>query len=111
MISDTFLKKIMKPAVFISSLLPLFWLMWKALTDGLGANPVEKAIHRTGDWTLNFPDDYPVNNPAQEYHRVGLVITVSKDDRIVRFFTHPFISLHMQGLTIFSLWNLLLKMR
>lgn len=54
MISDTFLKKIMKPAVFISSLLPLFWLMWKALTDGLGANPVEKAIHRTGDWTLNF---------------------------------------------------------
>ena len=53
MTSDTFLKKIIKPAVFISSLLPLFWLIWKALTDGLGANPVEKAIHRTGDWTLN----------------------------------------------------------
>ena len=54
MTSDTFLKKIFKPAVFISSLLPLFWLIWKVLTDGLGANPVEKAIHRTGDWTLNF---------------------------------------------------------
>ena len=54
MTSDTFLKKIFKPAFFISSLLPLFWLIWKALIDGLGANPVEKAIHRTGDWTLNF---------------------------------------------------------
>jgi sulfoxide reductase heme-binding subunit YedZ len=54
MTSDTFLKKIFKPAFFISSLLPLFWLIWKVLTDGLGANPVEKAIHRTGDWTLNF---------------------------------------------------------
>ncbi|NCO84382.1 MAG: sulfoxide reductase heme-binding subunit YedZ [Nitrospirae bacterium CG_4_10_14_3_um_filter_44_29] len=54
MTSDAFLKKIIKPAVFISSLLPLFYLIWKALTDGLGANPVEKTMHRTGDWTLNF---------------------------------------------------------
>jgi sulfoxide reductase heme-binding subunit YedZ len=43
-----------KPALFLLSLLPLAWLVWGLLTDGLGANPQEYMIRATGDWTLRF---------------------------------------------------------
>ena len=35
-------------------LAPVLWLISLAFTSGLGANPVEKIIHTTGDWALNF---------------------------------------------------------
>jgi sulfoxide reductase heme-binding subunit YedZ len=43
-----------KPLVFLLCLLPLAVLAWAAVTDGLGANPVEALIHGTGDWALRF---------------------------------------------------------
>ncbi|MBI5286143.1 MAG: sulfoxide reductase heme-binding subunit YedZ [Deltaproteobacteria bacterium] len=45
---------LVKSAAFIALLLPLVWLVCQALTTGLGANPVEKVIHTTGDWALNI---------------------------------------------------------
>jgi sulfoxide reductase heme-binding subunit YedZ len=47
-------QRIVKPSVFTVSLFPLFWLIGKYLTEGLGANPIEKVLHHMGDWTLNF---------------------------------------------------------
>jgi len=35
-------------------LLPVAGLIVVALTDGLGANPIEKVTHVTGDWALRF---------------------------------------------------------
>jgi sulfoxide reductase heme-binding subunit YedZ len=43
-----------KVALFFACLLPLGRLGWKALHDGLGANPIEVITHSTGDWTLIF---------------------------------------------------------
>ena len=53
-----------KIPVFIACLLPFAWLLWKffgahpgdmsAWGAGLGANPIEKITHVTGDWTLRF---------------------------------------------------------
>ncbi|WP_455221286.1 sulfite oxidase heme-binding subunit YedZ [Kaarinaea lacus] len=43
-----------KPVVFIICLLPLVTLVWDGFHDALGANPVEKITHRTGDWTLRL---------------------------------------------------------
>src|SRR5918993_2787177 len=43
-----------KPLVFVLCLLPFAWLVYGALTDGLGANPAEYLIRSTGDWTLRF---------------------------------------------------------
>lgn len=40
--------------VFILALIPLCALVYRALTGGLGANPVEFVQHATGDWTLRF---------------------------------------------------------
>jgi len=45
---------IIKVAVFLAALLPLAWLVWKALHNDLGANPVEFITHATGDWALIF---------------------------------------------------------
>ena len=43
-----------KVPVFALCLGPLFVLGWRALTDRLGANPIELITHATGDWTIRF---------------------------------------------------------
>jgi methionine sulfoxide reductase heme-binding subunit len=43
-----------KRLVFALCLAPFFWLVWQALTDGLGANPIEAATRFLGDWALRF---------------------------------------------------------
>jgi methionine sulfoxide reductase heme-binding subunit len=48
------LKRFTKPVVFAASLLPLANLVRLALTDGLGANPIEYLLNALGFWTLVF---------------------------------------------------------
>src|SRR5690349_12141994 len=50
------MKKLMwvKAVVFIACLAPLARLGWKALNDGLGANPIQVITFSTGTWTLVF---------------------------------------------------------
>ena len=43
-----------KPVVFGLCLLPLAWLVYGIFANTLGANPAEKLIRATGDWTLRF---------------------------------------------------------
>lgn len=43
-----------KVAVFVLCLVPLGILIWRLITNNLGANPVEFIQHATGDWTLRF---------------------------------------------------------
>ncbi|MBP8283986.1 MAG: sulfoxide reductase heme-binding subunit YedZ [Chromatiaceae bacterium] len=43
-----------KPLVFLLCLTPLALLVWRALSDGLGANPVEAIVHFTGSWALRL---------------------------------------------------------
>lgn len=46
--------RLTKVAVFLACLIPLGLLAWDAYTQNLGANPIEKITHATGDWTLRF---------------------------------------------------------
>lgn len=43
-----------KPVIHLLCLVPFSALLWAAFNDGLGANPVEKLTHETGDWTLRL---------------------------------------------------------
>jgi len=43
-----------KAGIFVAALVPAGILIYRALSDGLGANPIEAITHFTGDWTLNF---------------------------------------------------------
>ena len=44
----------LKVVVFLVCLVPVGLLCWDAYTQNLGANPIEKITHATGDWTLRF---------------------------------------------------------
>jgi sulfoxide reductase heme-binding subunit YedZ len=43
-----------KLGAWLLGLVPLVWLIFRALTDDLGANPIEEITHRTGDWSLRL---------------------------------------------------------
>ena len=45
---------VIKPLVFLLSLLPFLLLTLKVYNDELGANPVETLTHETGLWGLYF---------------------------------------------------------
>ena len=45
---------LIKPALFVISLVPLAVLIQKGLNNDLGANPVETINRFTGDWVLRF---------------------------------------------------------
>jgi len=46
--------KYLKPALFVLSLLPLAYLVYRGFYDQLGANPIETINRTTGDWVLRF---------------------------------------------------------
>jgi sulfoxide reductase heme-binding subunit YedZ len=43
-----------KPILFIAALIPLAFLVYRALNNDLGANPIETINRYTGDWVLRF---------------------------------------------------------
>ncbi|MDC1288125.1 sulfoxide reductase heme-binding subunit YedZ, partial [Gammaproteobacteria bacterium] len=43
-----------KPVLHLLCLAPFLLLIWAAFADALGANPVEKLTHETGQWTLRL---------------------------------------------------------
>ena len=43
-----------KVFAFLLCLVPLFRLGWRGYQQNLGANPIEKITHTTGDWTIWF---------------------------------------------------------
>lgn len=44
----------LKPVVFLLCLVPIFWLVARAVTGDLGANPIEAITRYLGDWALRF---------------------------------------------------------
>jgi sulfoxide reductase heme-binding subunit YedZ len=47
-------RSLLKPVVFVASLLPLVWLVYALLTNQLGVNPIETLTRDTGLWALRF---------------------------------------------------------
>lgn len=45
---------LLQPALILACLLPFAGLAWRALTNDLGANPVEALTHETGLWALRL---------------------------------------------------------
>jgi sulfoxide reductase heme-binding subunit YedZ len=54
LLSSTLKSAWAKPVAHLLCLAPLGLLLWAAFSDGLGANPVEKLTHETGEWTLRL---------------------------------------------------------
>ena len=47
-------RRVFKPLTFAAALLPAGWLLWRAVHNELGANPIEAITLFTGRWTLRF---------------------------------------------------------
>lgn len=48
------MQKAAKPLVFVLSLAPFLWLVFRSLTDRLSVNPIEDITLTTGIWALRF---------------------------------------------------------
>ncbi|MGA9528806.1 MAG: protein-methionine-sulfoxide reductase heme-binding subunit MsrQ [Terriglobales bacterium] len=68
--------RLTKLVIFLAALIPLARLGWKALHDGLGANPIEVITHSTGDWTLLLIlatlSITPLRRLTRQYWLIGL---------------------------------------
>jgi sulfoxide reductase heme-binding subunit YedZ len=66
----------LKPVIFLASLTPLGYLVWRGLHAQLGANPIETITHSTGDCTLTFLlitlSVTPVRKLTRQYWLIGL---------------------------------------
>lgn len=51
---DATLSRFLKPTVFVLCLIPVVLLVYQAVMDQLGANPIEAIVRTSGDWTLRF---------------------------------------------------------
>ena len=65
-----------KPGIFLASLAPLAWPVWRGLHADLGANPIETITHFTGDCTLTFLlitlSVTPLRKLTRQYWLIGL---------------------------------------
>lgn len=52
--SSPAIHKFLKPALFVVALIPLAYLVFRAVNNHLGANPIETINRYTGDWVLRF---------------------------------------------------------
>jgi len=52
--SNQTIRWVLKPAVFLGSLVPFAWLAWSLYTGNVGADPLNEITHETGIWALRF---------------------------------------------------------
>lgn len=107
--------KLLKPAVFILSLLPLAWLAWQAVFGYLGVNPVETVNRFLGDWALRFLLIALAVTPVR---KVTGWPQVGRLRRMLGLYAFFYASLHLAsyvGLDLFfdwqALWNDVVKRR
>jgi methionine sulfoxide reductase heme-binding subunit len=80
-----------KVIVFATCLLPLASLVWRALHNGLTANPVEFITHATGDWTIRFLIITLTITPLRKITRVPAFIRFR---RMLGLFAFFYVCLH-----------------
>lgn len=54
MTRSQWLRRVVKPGVFLIALAPFFFLVWRAVSGELGVNPIETITLTTGRWTLRL---------------------------------------------------------
>ncbi|MBF0540367.1 MAG: sulfoxide reductase heme-binding subunit YedZ [Nitrospirae bacterium] len=72
-------------------LIPTLWLIWLAIHSELGAEPIKKIIHTTGEWGLNF---VVLALALRAFKKVPDNIWINMIHRIVGIFAYYYISLH-----------------
>ncbi|MBI1731615.1 MAG: sulfoxide reductase heme-binding subunit YedZ [Gammaproteobacteria bacterium] len=84
--------------VFLCGLAPFLWLVFLVVSDGLGANPIERITHFTGDWQLNLLLTTLAMTPLRRLTRKNVFIRFR---RMLGLFAFFYVCLH------FSTWLVL----
>lgn len=92
-------KWIVKPAVFTAALVPVVGLTLAALTDRLGANPVETLTHETGTWALRILLVTLALTPIRKLTGWTLPVRVR---RMLGLFAYFYICLHLLIYLVFD---------
>jgi methionine sulfoxide reductase heme-binding subunit len=82
---------LLKMAIWIGALLPLALLVHGAVTDGLGADPIETLTHRTGWWGLTLLLATLAVTPVRRLTGWNRVIGVR---RLLGLFAFFYVALH-----------------
>lgn len=89
-----------KPLLFGLCLLPLAWLVGRALTDQLGANPQEALIRGLGDWALRFMCAVLAVTPL----RVGLgLAALARFRRMLGLYAFFYAVIHLLAYAVFDM--------
>lgn len=102
-------RPILKPAIFILSLLPLAWLVGLAAFDDLGVNPVETVNRFLGDWALRFLLIALAVTPLRQMLRWSALASLR---RMLGLFAFFYVCLHVAsyvGLDLFFDWQTLIE--
>ena len=86
--------------------IPALLLIWRLLTDNLGANPVEYLEHTTGDWTIYFLLMTLMISPLQKqfsvkWHKVYLPTHLMR--RILGLAAFGYALLHLTSYVVFDM--------
>lgn len=92
MTQNQWIRRVIKPIVFITCLIPLVLLIGNAFTDNLGANPIEEITRRTGVWALRFLLITLAITPVRRLSNWGWLIRFR---RMVGLFAFFYASLHL----------------
>lgn len=86
-----FIRRVVKPAVFVGALVPFALLVRDAFGGGLGANPIEEITHRTGITALTLLVLTLAVTPLRTLTGIASVVLVR---RMVGLFAYFYASLH-----------------
>lgn len=98
MTSAQWIRRVVKPAVFVLAAVPAVLLLEDFVADGFGPNPIEEITHRTGRWGLTLLVAALAVTPVRLVTRLGAVIQLRRMLGLYAFF---YLSLHF--LTYFAL--------
>ena len=85
------MRKVAKPVLFILCLLPLTILIVNAVSNRLGANPIEAITHFTGIWALRFLLITLAITPLRRLTRINQLISYR---RMLGLFAFFYVCLH-----------------
>jgi sulfoxide reductase heme-binding subunit YedZ len=103
------IERSVRVGVFLLSLVPLVRIVVGALTGGLGGNPIEEVLHRTGWWTLTFLLLTLSVTPVRRLTGIGWLVKLRRMLGLYAFF---YATLHFGtyvGIDQFFAWEFILE--
>jgi sulfoxide reductase heme-binding subunit YedZ len=94
-------RRAVKPLVFLLCLLPLAWIVYDALTGGLGANPIEAVQLRTGRWSLRLLAAALAITPLR---RISGLNELIKYRRMLGLFAFFYATLHLANYVVLDMF-------